>query len=550
MEPFLSVAKWGDRDPAHVKFTDNLKMFLLKELQMDPMTGRKDYSQKYSWSDLTLEPQLPTDFISELTKYISPDQISKDPLARLRNSIGKSYLELIRLRLADISHIVELVVYPKSHEDVVNIIKVSNKFKVPISTVAGGTSMTLGVNSPKGSIAVNLTQMNKILTINTDSLYITSQTGIFGPELEKTLNHNNVTLGHFPQSWEYSTLGGWIATRGAGQNSTLYGKIEDMIMGIKIALGIGNTLVIKKAPARATGPDFNQLFTGSEGAFGIITEVTLRIWKKPQLRKMSGFFFRSFEEGLAAIKQLLQEGYNPAIIRLYDKEETFHTEKSSTLMKEPPRDSFIMRSVYKYLNSRGYLERKRCLALMIHEGNPDLVNLTRKKAIKYAKVYGGFHLWSIPAKSWIKSRYETPYLRDPILDHGILLETFETGTTWENVIPLYQGVRENLKEECPIIWSHASHFYKNGANLYFHIFAPQEEDNEINQFLRIKEKIIDTFLEYDSTISHHHGIGRAYGQWLPQTIGTEGMKLLKAIKKTLDPNDIMNKGVFSEDEYS
>ncbi|MHA1968173.1 MAG: FAD-binding oxidoreductase [Candidatus Hodarchaeales archaeon] len=550
MEPFISIARWGERTPDHVKFTTNLKAFLLEQLQMDPKTVEKNYPQKYSWSDFDTKPKLVDGFISELTSLFSPTQISSDSTTRLRNSFGKSYLELIRLRFADIPSIVELVVYPSSHDEVVIIIQLCNRFNVPISTVGGGTSMTLGVQAPKGSIAVNLKKMNRIVSINTDSLYVTSQTGIFGPELEKILNHNNVTLGHFPQSWEFSTLGGWVATRGAGQNSTLYGKIEDMLMGFKVVTGSGSTLNIKKAPARATGPDWNQLFAGSEGAFGIITEVTLRVWKKPQTRKMSGFFFRTFEEGLTSIKQLLQNGFNPAIIRLYDPEETYHSEKASTLMKDPPRDSFIMRTVYKYLKTRGYIEKKRCLAIMVFEGDSDLVNLTRKKAVTYAKKHGGFHLWSIPAKSWIKSRYESPYLRDPILDHGILLETFETSMTWENIIPLYYSVRKRLKDECPVLWSHASHFYKNGANLYFHVFAPQEEANEINQFLRIKKKIIETFLEYGSTVSHHHGIGRAFSPWLSQAIDNEGIKLLNSIKTTLDPRGIMNPGVFSESDPS
>jgi alkyldihydroxyacetonephosphate synthase len=543
MEPFSSTARWGDRQPLHVKFTNNLKTFLFEHLQMDPDSREKEYHQKKSWDEFQSKPRLPNEFLQKLETLLSHDQISSDPLIRLQNSIGKSYLELLQLRLADISSIVELVVYPRSHEDIVKIVQISNKFNIPISTVAGGTSVTLGIQASKGSIAVNLKDLDKILTINEKSLYIVCQTGISGPDLEKILNHNNLTLGHFPQSFEYSSVGGWVATRGAGQNSTLYGKIEDMIMGLRLVTGLGETLEISKAPARAIGPDWNQIFTGSEGAFGIITEVSLRVWKKPEIRKMSGFFFRTYEEGLTAIRNLLQDGYKPAILRIYDHEETFYSEQASKLMKEPPKDSFIMRSAYKFLNSRGYIENRRCLANMVFEGNRDLVKLTQKKAIKYAKKFGGFHLWSIPVKSWMKSRYESPFLRDPIIDHGILLETFETCTTWDNILPLYTGVREVLKEECPVICSHASHFYQEGANIYFHIFAPQEKGNEIDQYLRIQKKIIDAFLQNNGTISHHHGIGRAYSSWLPRAIGSEGIKILQAIKHTLDPKGIMNPGV-------
>jgi alkyldihydroxyacetonephosphate synthase len=178
------------------------------------------------------------------------------------------------------------------------------------------------------------------------------------------------------------------------------------------------------------------------------------------------------------------------------------------------------------------------------EGNSDLVKLTRKKTIAYAKKAGGIFLGSTPGKSWIKSRYETPCLRDPIIDHGILVETFETSTTWENIVPLYNAVQKALKSECPVLWTHASHFYKNGANLYFHIFAPQESGNEVEQFLRIKQKIIETFLENGGTISHHHGVGRTFSQWLSQEIGAEGIRILQDIKKSLDPNGIMNPGIF------
>ena len=546
MKTLAEVTRWGiESKPSHVKFTDSLKKFLFDQLGMDLQTKVRIYPQKRSLDNLNIETQLPEKFIMKIKQELTSDQVSSDFQNRIKNSIGKSYLDLIQARLADIPSLVELVVYPQAHNEVVKLVQIANEFKIPISPVGGGTSMTLGIQAPLGSIAVNLSQMNKVLLINKESLYITTQAGILGPELERILNHESLTLGHFPQSFEYSSVGGWVVTRGAGQNSTLYGKIEDMIMGFKFVTGKGETLTTRKAPARAIGPDLNQIIAGSEGSFGILTEVTLRVSKLPQSRKMVGFFFHDFKEGLTAFKDLLQDGFTPAIIRLYDAEETFSSLRSSALMKEPPKESFIIRLVLKYVESRGYTEKDRCLAVVVFEGNSDLVKLTRKKTIAYAKQAGGIFLGSTPGKSWIKSRYETPFLRDPIIDHGILVETFETSTTWENILPLYNAVRKNLKPDCPILWTHASHFYQNGANLYFHLIAPQEFGNEVEQFLRIKEKILGTFLENGGTLSHHHGIGRAFSSWLPQEIGEEGLKLLKSIKKTLDPKGIMNPGIFN-----
>ncbi|UCE12433.1 MAG: FAD-binding oxidoreductase [Candidatus Heimdallarchaeota archaeon] len=545
MKSIKLATKWGDRESPYIIVTEPLKKTIFKQLGMDPKTTEKAYIQKQDIEEILGESQLPSEFKSELIKVLGKDKISEDPWARITNSLGQSYIEMLRSRISDISNTVELVVYPQSHEDVVNVVQLANKFLIPTSTVAGATSVTLGIEPTiSGMIALNLKSMDKLLQVNKDAQYITVQSGILGPQLEEQLNHQGLTLGHFPQSFEYSCLGGWVATRGAGQNSTLYGKIEDMVMGIKLVTGAGKTLTTRTAPARAVGPDINQILTGSEGSFGIITEVTLRVWKKPRKTRLAAFFFRSFEEGLHAYREILQNGYRPAVMRLSDSEETYYNILAQTLMRDPPKMPFLYRYMLKFMERRGYLIGERCMGIMSFEGDPKLVDLSLKKAKSYCKKYGGFYIGSRPAKSWHKRRYELPFIRDPLIDYGILIETFETSTTWDRIIDLYYNVRKVLKQECPILWTHGSHFYQSGANLYFTLTAPQEKDNEVEQYYRIKKRILDTFQMYGGTLSHHHGIGRAYGSWLPPEIGTEGIKLLKGIKKTLDPNGIMNPGIF------
>ncbi|MHA2244031.1 MAG: FAD-binding oxidoreductase [Candidatus Hodarchaeales archaeon] len=544
MKSIKSATKWGDRESTSIVVTEPLKKFIFKELGMDPKTTTKKYQQKQTPEEIFREPQLPSEFKSELTELLGNDKISDDPWVRITNSLGQSYIEMLRSRFIDMSSIVELVVYPQTHEDVVNIVQLANRFVIPISTVAGATSVTLGIEPSHNMISLNLKYMNKILMIDKNAQYITAQSGILGPKLERILNHEDLTLGHFPQSFEYSCLGGWVATRGAGQNSTLYGKIEDMVMGMKFVSGSGETLITKTAPKRATGPDINQILTGSEGTFGIITEITLRVWRKPQQTRLATFFFKSFEEGLHAYKEILQNGYRPAVMRISDREETYYNIVAQTLMRDPPKMPFLYRSILKFLEKRGYQIDSRCMAIMSFEGEPKLVALTLKKAKFYAKKFGGYYLGSRPAKSWYKRRFELPFIRDPLIDYGILIETFETNTTWDKIIDLYYAVRKVLNKECPILWTHGSHFYQNGANLYFTLAAPQEPSNEIEQYYRIKKKVLDTFQEYGGTLSHHHGIGRAFNSWLPQEIGEEGLKLLKSVKKTLDPKGIMNPGIF------
>jgi alkyldihydroxyacetonephosphate synthase len=550
MKPLPAATKWGDRGSTKVKWTPEFKELLYSQLGIDQGTPKKIYSSRTPEPIFEKPPNLPKEFMDNLERFLQSTQISLDFWERLENSLGQGYLELVQTRISELPPITELVIYPESHEEIVSVIQAANTHKIPLCVRGGGTSVTHGVSQiPKGCIVVNITRMNRLLTINHTGQYITAQTGILGPHLEEHLNSKGLTLGHFPQSFEYSCLGGWIATRGAGQNSTLYGKIEDMIMGLKVATGGGTTLEIKPAPARATGPDLVHIFSGSEGALGIITEATLRVWPVPSARKFSGFFFRSFEEGINAYKEFIQAGFRPAILRLSDESETYFNMKASSVMHDPPKDpSYIQRIVLKYLERRGFSEGKQCLGIMVLEGHPDLVSTTRKRAVSYAKKYSGFHLRASPVKQWYNTRFETPFLRDSIVDHGILLETFETAITWDKLMPLYNAVQKALLSECPMIWTHGSHFYINGANLYFTVLAPQEEGNEIPQFHRIRKKVLDAFLANGGTLSHHHGIGRSFNAWLPEEIGPSGMALLKVMKENLDPNGIMNPGIFGLDQ--
>jgi alkyldihydroxyacetonephosphate synthase len=544
MKPLKMATKWGDRESPYIKVTEPLKKFVFEYLGMDPNTKEKKYKQKRALDDIIGESAVPSEFKSEIITLLGQEKISDEPWDRITSSLGQSYVEILRSRFLNIHSIVGLVIFPHSHDDIVHTIQLANRFSLPVSTVAGASTVTLGVEPTPGMVAVNLKNMNKILEVNKESQYITAQSGISGPQLETLLSQKELTLGHFPQSFEYSCLGGWVATRGAGQNSTLYGKIEDMVMGMKFVTGSGETLITRKAPARATGPDINQILAGSEGSYGIISEITLRVWKIPQQTRLGAFFFKNFEEGLYAYKEILQNGFRPAIMRLSDKEETHHNIIAQTLMREPPKMPFFYRNFLRYLEKRGYLIGSRCMGVMSFEGEKDLVDLTLKKAKSFAKKHGGYYIGSKPAKSWHKRRYELPFIRDPLIDYGILIDTFETCVTWDRIVDLYKAVREVLKPECPILWTHGSHFYQSGANLYFTLVAPQEENNEVEQFDRIKKKILDTFQEYGGTLSHHHGIGRSFKDWLTQEIGLVGVDILKSVKKCLDPNGIMNPGVF------
>jgi alkyldihydroxyacetonephosphate synthase len=544
MKLLKNATKWGDRESTYMKVTEPLKNFVFQHLGMDSNTLPKKYIQKDTLKVFLDDSQIPTDFQDELGKHIPKIKISTEPWTRIINSLGQGYVESLRARMLDLSAVVGGVVFPQNHTEVVQIVQLANQYHIPLSTVAGATSVTLGIEPSMGTLAVNLTKMNRILNVNYEAKYITVESGIMGPDLEAQLNGYGLTLGHYPQSFEYSALGGWAATRGAGQNSTLYGKIEDMVMGMKFVTGLGETLYTKKAPARATGPDIDQILLGSEGTLGIITELTLRVWKAPQKTRFAAFFFKNFEEGLLAFREILQNGYRPAVMRISDSEETYHNIVAQSLMREPPTMPLTYRLLLEILERRGYKEGTRCMGVLSFEGEAKLVSLTFKQAKKSINKYKGVYMGSRPAKSWHKRRFELPFIRDPLIDHGILIETFETSTTWDNIIKLYQETRKILKPDCPILWTHGSHFYPNGANLYFTLVAPQQEGKEFAQYYQIRKNVLDAFQTNGGTLSHHHGIGRSFTTHFPAEIGEEGMKLLRGIKKILDPNYIMNPGIF------
>ncbi len=547
MKRLFAATRWGDRESPYIRFTPVLKSFVFASLGMPADSTLKDYPPTTFLEKISSDSNLPEGFYEELTTFLEANQLSTDPWIRIENSVGRGYLDLLQSRLGTIKSVVELVLYPNSHLQVQKIVKLANQYNVKLSVVAGRTSVTTGVQGTTNTVATNLSRLNQVLKINKDAHYVTAQTGIFGPKIEASLNHEGFTLGHFPQSFEFSCLGGWVITRGAGQNSTLYGKIENMILGLKFVTGAGNTLEIPIAPARATGPDFLNIIAGSEGSFGILTEVTLRIRYIPPKTRYSAFFFKSFESGLMAYKNLMQHGYSPSIMRLSNAEETYFNIQGSILMKDDPTEPLLQRLLLRYLESRGYQDQSRCLGIMIFEGDKHLTSVTQKNAIRFAKQSGGFHLRSSPARTWMKTRFELPFLRDPIVDHGILVETFETSVTWDNIIPLYHGVLQELEEDCPIRWAHGSHFYRNGANLYFTFVTPQEKGNEENQYFSIRTKVLNAFIKYGGMISHHHGIGRAFSNWLPAGIGEEGVSLLKGIKNVFDPKGVMNPGIFGFD---
>ncbi len=362
---------------------------------------------------------------------------------------------------------------------------------------------------------------------------------MFGPAYEDALNHapqrfgasRRYTCGHFPQSFEYSTVGGWVVTLGSGQASTYYGDACDLVISQEYITPTG-AFKTKEFPAAATGPKVNDIMKGSEGTFGILVEVTMKIFRfMPENRKYFSFMFPTWESAVDASREIMQGEFGmPAVYRISDPEET---DRGLKLYGIPSWvDALLVR--------RGYRPMERCLCLGTVEGDYDYTRLVSRKIGKVCRGYGAMNLTGYASRKWEKTRYTEPYMREDLQDFGIQIDTLEASVIWDNLHAVHQGVRAYIKSRPrTMCMTHASHFYPQGTNLYF-IFIMKTSDAE--EFRSFQRGVIEAIMKSGGSLSHHHGIGRLMGPYLEAYLGREQMAVLKSLKRHFDPRNIMNPG--------
>jgi alkyldihydroxyacetonephosphate synthase len=470
--------------------------------------------------------------------------VTIDDADRIRHSFGKSYVDLLRIRRGKVERAPDVVVFPQRQEQIEDLLALASQRAWAVVPFGGGTSVVGGVEVPgngKPSVTLDLRGMNRVLNIDRTSHTALVQSGILGPDLEKELNANGFTLGHFPQSFEFSTLGGWVATRSAGQNSTKYGKIEQMVVSLRLVSPTG-VLDSPIVPADAAGPSLLQCLIGSEGTLGVITQVVVRLHPLPQSRVYASYLFPDFASGVNAVKKMLQADLRPAVLRLSDPQET----AMALLLAESHRPSLKERLGHLYVRLRGFDLQNSALLLLIFEGPDRLVSAANREAHRYAR--SGLYLGSLPARNWIKERFRHPYIRDDLLDRSVMVDTLETAAPWQKLPELYAAVRQALSDSIlksapgALILGHLSHAYPDGASLYFTFMARQQPGQELEQWQTVKTAATEAILKHGGALSHHHGIGSVHKPWTSAYLGTEGLSLLAELKNKIDPQNIMNPG--------
>ena len=530
---------WGWGGEGETTLSDSAGALLEEALGLEGRRARRASLEEVRLPD----PALPAARRRELAAVVGDDMVRSDRLARVAHAVGRSYPDLVRIRSGDGSSAPDAVVYPASHDEVSAVLSACAASGIAVVPFGGGTSVVGGVEPVrdgfKAAISLDLARLRGLSALDRRSLTATFGAGTRGPEVEARLGQSELTLGHFPQSFEFATVGGWVATRSAGQGSTGYGRIEDLVVGLRLAAPAGD-LETGGWPASAAGPALGELLLGSEGVLGVVTEATLSVRPAPRERRYEGWSFRSFEAGAEALRELEQAHAAPDVARLSDEEET----RLSLALTS--RGSSLERAGRAYLRLRG--REQGCLAILGWEGEGRDLARRRAAAAPLLRRGGGVPLGGRPGAAWLRGRYRAPYLRDELLDRGVMVETLETATSWSRLLDLHRSVAAALRSSLErrgspaLVMCHISHLYPSGASLYYTFLARQEAGAELEQWRAAKGAAADAIEAAGATITHHHAVGRDHAPWMGAEVGELGLGVLRAAKERLDPGGIMNPG--------
>lgn len=490
--------------------------------------------------------------LKSIVKRVPPSRlphhplINGDPETRLRHARGQSLPDWIALRFGSIDRFPDGVALPSSERQVSDILAFAKETGTWLIPYGGGTSVVGHVNPPPDDhpyVTISLERMRRMSKLDEASRIAAFEAGVTGPHLEAQLRARGFTLGHFPQSFEFSTLGGWVATRSSGQQSLYYGRIEDLFAGGRMITPAGS-FDMPPFPASAAGPDLRQAVLGSEGRLGIITSAFVRVSPVPQLERFHGVFFPSFSDGLAAAKEMAQSRLQVSMLRLSDSLET-----NTTLILTG--NERMIRLLNGLLRVRGLKEREeKCMLFLGLTRVRGLARKTRRTALEIVREHGGIHVGRKMGSEWRKSRFKTPYLRNSLWDLGYAVDTLETALSWTELAPATEAILSALRTgledrgERVLAFSHISHVYATGASIYVtYLFRLAESAEEtLSRWHKLKTAASDAIVAHGGTISHQHGVGLDHQPWMGTEKGRLGLESLAALSRAFDPPGIMNPG--------
>ncbi|MHA1568319.1 MAG: FAD-binding oxidoreductase [Alphaproteobacteria bacterium] len=465
----------------------------------------------------TMRKTTNVELLNRLRDVLGGRRVSRSELDRVNYARDLWPRSLLGVRRGEVPPPPDLIVWPETTEEVSRVMKICNDMQVPVVPFGAGSGLTGAAQPLCGGVILDTKRMNRLERISEKSLIAVCQTGIIGALLEKELNHRGYTMGHYPGSMYTSTLGGYLATRSAGQAATLYGKIEDIVISMQAVLADGTVMHTRTAPRRATGPDFNHVFLGSEGSLAVLTRAHMRIHLLPQARAFRSLVFKNVTNGLEAMRQIMRLGLRPAIARFSDEADTGTT-----------------------MNALG-LSVKGCLLVLVFDGWESQVELESQKALEICRAEGGRDHGEEPAQQWFAHRFAEFYRQSPIYsEQKMLLDTIEVAATWSKAMPVYEAVHQALDGVITVL-TNFSHIYPEGCSLAFTVLGQAENEDDFQLYDDVWRRALEATLQAGGVISHAHGLGRLKIDWLGKQNPT-ALSLLRGLKRRLDPNNVLNPG--------
>jgi len=544
--------KWWGWGHEGISFTHadkpDLRPFILRHLDIDIDRVQR---APVRFEDLDVpEPMLPDGVRAALEGAVGPRQVSTDALDRVVHARGKSLRDLIRHRRGDLGRIPDVVVRVQTEDEIEAVLQAAIDADAIVIPFGGGTNISGSLEPPAGEtrtiVSVDLARMERVLEIDEAARLARVQAGVLGPRLEEQLNARGWTLGHFPDSFTHSTLGGWIATRSSGMQSDKYGDVADLTRGVRVVTPAG-VLVARPVPSASTGPSVREMVLGSEGRLGIISEATVHVHRVPEERTILGYLFPDWDAALTAMRDIAASEATPSVTRVSDANETqfsFATRKTPTAV-----DRAKSRALRLYLDRRGFDAAAMCLSFIGYEGSARHVAAQRRLVGKIVGRHGGLSIGSGPGVLYDQKKFDTPYIRDYLLDRGALGDVSETAAPWSALPGLYAAVRTATGAAFAdlgvrgYLMCHLSHSYHAGACLYFTFaFKPSGRRDGLEEYDTVKFAVQQAFVDAGATLSHHHAVGTEHAHWLEQDISAPGVAMLRALFDGMDPGANLNPG--------
>jgi alkyldihydroxyacetonephosphate synthase len=565
-----SLDVWGFRD-THFDFSDNghvmirgsryelsgkeLPRFLpwVREVLESPVDRRDVNPPRYPTT--IPEPHIKPEFLAAIKTFLKHDQIDSNGETRLRHGHGHTQEEMYSIKYTQLGRIPDVVVYPESEEQVSSLVEAANNHDVSLIPYGGGTNVTEALRCHPGErrtiVSVDMRRMNRIVWIDRENMMACIEAGAVGRRIMSELQKYGVTMGHEPDSVEFSTLGGWIATNASGMKKNLYGNIEDLVLDVSVVTTTGKLQRTSASPRESVGVDLRRLMFGSEGTLGIITSAIVKIFKFPEVQEYGSVLFPKFDDGFHFMYELARESTPPASVRLVDNLQF----QFGLALKPKSAGSLadLKSKVEKFFVTKikGFDPEKMVACTLVFEGSRDEVDRQQRELYRIAAKHGGMKAGAENGRRGYQLTYSIAYIRDFLMSYYIIAESFETSVPWSKALGLCENVKRTLEEEYkrrklpgkPFVTARVTQIYRTGVCIYFYFgFYYKGISNPQQVYLDLENVARDEILKSGGSLSHHHGVGKIRRAFLPRIMSETALQWKRELKKTLDPMNIFGAG--------